>query len=448
MNEQKELGKEIRKYAIPAIISGVLAALYNIIDQVFIGHIVGTAGNAATNIAFPLVTLITSIMLMIGIGGTANFCISLGRKDMESAKKYVGVVALVPPIAGVIITAITLIFLNPLLRLFGATETNFALSSAYVSITAFGFPLWMTTEAFTKVIRADGAPRYAMVCSITGAILNCILNPIFMVGFGMGIQGAALATVVSQLVSFVLTISYIPRFKHFKIVLKEIMPPATYIQRTAMLGSSQFANQIVMMITQIIMNNVYVHYGALSVYGADIPLACVGIITKINSIYLAIMIGLAQGAQPLLGFNFGAGEYGKIRSIYLLVVKYASVIAIACFGLFQLFPREILSIFGADGDLFFEFGVSYFRIYMLFAFLNGVNPITFTFFTAIGKPIKSMIVSLSKQLVFMIPLVLLLPRFYGLTGVLYAGPVADVAAFILSITFVSREMKILGKVNS
>lgn len=443
MGNTKEISidKQIMKFAIPAIFSGVMAALYNIIDQVFIGHIVGTAGNAATNVAFPLVTLTTAITLLLGIGATANFSISLGRKDYYSAKKFVGVVTLVTPIVGILLSAITLGFLEPIITLFGATESNYDLAVSYISITAFGFPLWMTTEAASKTVRADGAPKYAMICSVSGALLNCVLNPIMMIGFDLGIEGAAYATVMSQGLSCALTIAYFFRFKNFKLQLNEMIPNKSIMARACTLGSAQFANQMVMMLAQIVMNNIYVKYGELSQYGSDIPLACVGIITKINSIYMAVMIGLAQGAQPLLGFNFGAGNYGKIKEIYYACLKYACGISIVAFVAFQVFPRQILSVFGAKGDLFFEFGVSYFRTYMLMTFLNGIQPVTFNFFTAIGKPIKSMTVSLSKQLIFLIPLVIMLPRFFGITGVLYAGPIADIAAFSITLVFLRGEMR-------
>lgn len=288
MSKTKEISidKQIMKFAIPAIFSGVMAALYNIIDQVFIGHIVGTAGNAATNVAFPLVTLTTAITLLFGIGATANFSISLGRKDHESAKRFVGVVTLVTPIIGVIISLLTLGFLSPIITLFGATESNYSLAVSYISITALGYPFWMTTEAASKTVRADGSPKYAMICSVSGALLNCALNPLMMIVFNLGIKGAAYATVISQVFSCILTIAYFFRFKNFNLKLKEMVPTKLIMIRTCTLGSAQFANQMVMMLAQIVMNNIFVHYGALSEYGSDIPLACVGIITKINSIYI------------------------------------------------------------------------------------------------------------------------------------------------------------------
>lgn len=439
--EEVPIQKLIGKYALPAILSGVIAALYNIIDQIFIGNIIGTEGNAATNIAFPLVTLTTAIMLLFGLGGTINFSIALGQKNVEQAKKFVGVILILTPITGILVSVMTLLNLDPLLKILGSTEHNHDLAMTYVSITAFGFPLWMTTEASTKVIRADGSPKYAMICSITGAILNCFLNPLFMSVFDMGIAGAAYATITGQLVSFILTIKYFFKFNTFDIKFSEIKPDLHTVKRTCILGMSPFFNQMVMMVAQIVMNNTYVFYGAQSIYGSEIPLACVGIITKINAIYMSIMVGIAQGAQPLFGYCYGSNKPEKVLDIYFICIKYATIISVGVFIILQTFPRQILSIFGGDGELFFEFGVSYFKIFMFMTFLNGIQPISFNFFSAIGKPIKSTIISLSKQLIFLIPLVIIIPRFYGLEGILYAGPIADTAAFCLTSFFLTGEIK-------
>lgn len=431
----------IFKYSIPAVMSGLVASFYNIIDQIFIGNIIGTEGNAATNIAFPLVTLTTALMLLFGLGGTISFSISLGKHDLEEAKKYVGVVLMATPIAGIIISIITFLFSKQLLLFFGATENNYDLAHTYVNITAFGFPLWMTTEAAAKIIRSDGSPKYAMVCSMTGAVLNCVLNPLLMIGFDMGISGAAWATVIGQVISFILVVKYFFNFKMFDIKIKEIMPDLHSIKRTVILGMSSFLNQTVMMLAQIVMNNVFAYYGNLSIYGAEIPLACVGIITKVTSIYMAVMIGIAQGAQPLLGYSYGAGKPDKVIEIYFKCVKYASFVSVIVFLIFQIFPGQILSLFGAKGDLYFEFGIKYFKIFMLMTFLNGIQPVTFNFFSAIGKPIKSTIVSLSKQLLFLIPLVIVIPMFFGIEGMLYAGPIADSLAFLITLIFLKNEIK-------
>lgn len=443
--ETKNTGSVILKYAIPSVTSGLIAALYNIIDQIFIGNIIGTNGNAATNIAFPFVFLTTAIMLLFGLGGTVNFSIALGKKNLEDAKKYVGVVLLGTPLAAIIITSVTLIGLEPILLLFGATPDTLELAITYVGITSLGYPLYMTTEAATKIIRADGAPKYAMICSVTGALLNCVLNPLFMIGFNMGMKGAAYATVTGQAVSLFLVVRYFFNFQTFKIKIKEIIPGFSQIKSTIYFGTAPASNQLVMMLAQIVLNNIFVIYGTSSIYGAEIPLACVGIISKVTSIYMAVMVGIAQGAQPLLGYSYGAGKPQKVLDIYFCCLKYASILSLSFFAIFQIFPHQILSMFGANGDLFFEFGVKYFRVYLLMTFLNGIQPITFNFFTAIGKPVKSTIVSLSKQLGFLIPLAIILPMILGLDGILYAAPIADTLAFILTFIFIRIELKNLKK---
>lgn len=430
----------IRKYSFPAIMSGLVASIYNIVDQIFIGNIVGTEGNAATNVAFPLVTLTTALMLLIGLGGTINFSISLGQKNMVHAKKSVGMVLLVTPIVGLTLSLITLLFTEKLLWTFGATEENFAYAYTYVRITALGFPFWMSSEAATKVIRSDGAPKYAMICSLVGAILNCFLNPLYMSVFKMGIAGAAWATVTGQVVSFLLAFSYFFRFRTFKIVFSEVVPDAFILKRTMIVGASHFLNQIVMMLAQIVMNNVFAHYGEQSIYGSEIPLACAGIITKVTAMYMAVMIGIAQGAQPLLGFAYGAGKKQKVLDIYFQCIKLATSISVVVFLIFQIFPYIILQWFGADDPLYFEFGVMYFRTFMMMTFLNGIQPVTFNFFSAIGKPMKSTIISLCKQIVFVIPLVIILPVFFGVEGALYAGPLADVLTFLITSTLVRGEI--------
>ena len=439
--DEENLNKVILQYACPAIISGLVASIYNIVDQIFIGNIVGIEGNAATNVTFPLVTLTTAIMLLIGLGGAINFNIMLGRKELGAAKKYVGVILLLTPLAGVVISILTLLFSEELLWFFGATDSNFQYAYDYIRITAIGFPFSMASAAYAKLIRSDGSPKYSMICLVSGAILNCLLNPLFMIVFKMGMEGAAYATVVGQVISWLLTVVYFWRFKSFKISFTEITPSFAAIKQTLIMGASPALNQVAMMATQIVMNNVFSYYGELSKYGSEVTLACVGIISKVTSLYMAIMIGIAQGAQPLLGFSFGANDHKKVIQIYFLCIKYATTISLAVFIIFQVFPAQILAIFGANGELYFQFGISYFRIYMFMTFLNGIQPITSNFFAAIGKPYKSMIVSLSKQFICLIPLLIILPQFLGITGTLYAGPISDVIAFGITIVLVRKEVK-------
>lgn len=443
LQDETNLDKLILKYSLPAIISNLVASFYNIVDQIFIGHIVGVEGNAATNVTYPLVILITAVILLIGIGAVSNFSISLGKKDVASAKKFVGATMTMAPLIGVIITVITLVFTTPILNLCGATPENYDFAYSYLKILALGFPFFITSEACVKIVRADGAPRYAMICSIIGAVLNCILNPIFMsdLGFGLGIKGAAMATVTCQVVSFCLVMGYFFRFKSFKLSFDMLTPDVTIINRIVAFGFAIAINQIAMMVTQIVMNNTLKIYGDLSIYGSTIPLACVGIITKVNAIYMGVMVGVAQGAQPLFGFNYGAGRYNVVLDVYFKCIKYASILSVITFFVFQLFPREIISLFGSGDELYYEFGISYFKTFLFMTFLNGVQPVTSNFFTAIGHPVKSAIVALTKQFMFLIPLIIILSKFLGLDGMLYAGPIADTLAFSITMIFVLIEVK-------
>lgn len=444
MEERKDenLDKLIIKYSLPAIISNLVASFYNIVDQIFIGNIVGVEGNAATNITYPLVIFITAYMLLVGIGGVSNFSISLGRKNIDDAKKFVGNTLTLAPIGGIIIMLVALAFPEQLLTTFGATSDNYDIAYEYLRILALGFPFYITGEAAVKIVRADGSPKYAMMCSIIGAVLNCILNPIFMIVFDLGIAGAAMATVTCQIISFCLVVwYYLFKFKTFKLTKDMFIPDFSIIKRILALGTSSAINQYAMMATQIVMNNTLKVYGDLSIYGSIIPLACVGVITKVNSIYMAIMIGIAQGAQPLFGYNYGAGKYDIVINVYFKCVKYASIFSVVTFIMFQVFPREIISVFGSGDELYYEFGISYFKTFLFMTFLNGIQPITGNFFNAIGRPIKGAIVALTKQFIFLIPLIYILSYLFGLDGMLYAGPIADTLAFIITMIFMFGEVK-------
>lgn len=446
--ESIPLNRLILKYSIPAILSGLVGALYNIVDQIFIGNICGVLGNAATNVAFPLVTTTTAIALLFGIGGTANFSLAIGKGKIEEAKKFAGTVSLFVPLCGVIICILVQLFTTPLLNAFGATEANFELAYTYLKIVSLGYPFSMAASGLTQIIRADGSPRFSMVCIMVGAVLNCALNPILMITFNMGIAGAGWATVISQAISFSMMVWYLCHFKTFKITLNMLKPDPAIIKRVFILGIAPMVNQLSMTVTQVVLNNSLVYYGALSAYGSDIPLACAGIITKVNTIYMTIMVGIAQGTQPIIGYNFGKKNYDKVRECYLKNIKFGSIFSVLVFIAFQVFPQQIISLFGDGSPEYFEFATMYFKIFLFMTFLNGIQPMTGNFFTSIGKGFKGAIVSFTRQILFMSPLILILPIFFGIDGILYAGPIADTLAFILSVSFVVVEFKILKRMES
>ena len=408
---------------------------------------VGIYGNAATNVAFPIVTLTIAFAQLVGVGTAANFNICLGAKEDDEAKKYIGTGLTMIPLIGLAIMAFVLLLQTPILFLCGATENVFPLAKLYISITAFGIPFSMMFSSGSFLIRADGSPTYSMTCTISGAILNIFLDWLFMYGFSWGIQGAALATVIGQIVSATLCLSYFFRFRNFKIRLSMLGLRGKYVLEIAKLGISNFINQTIMMLVNIVMNNTLTHYGALSIYGEDIPLAVSGVVAKLNSIMNSFTVGLAQGCTPILSFNMGAKNYVRIKETYKKALMVAIVIGVVALGLFQLFPKQIVSIFGAGDELYFQFAELYMRIYMMLVCLHGVQPLSVNYFTAIGNVRQGIILSLSRQGFFLIPALLVLPLVFGLDGALFAGPIADSLACILSLSLVFANTKKLTELS-
>lgn len=429
------------RYAIPSIISMLVGALYNIVDQIFIGRGVGMLGNAATNVAFPLVVVCMSAALLLGIGGASNFNLELGRGNREKAGRIAANAISYMAIFGICIFIVIRLFLKPLLLAFGATEEILSYAVTYTAITSYGMPFMIMSVGGSHLIRADGSPRYAMVCNLTGAILNTILDPLFIFTFDMGIGGAAWATVLSQIVSWMLVVKYLRRYRTVHLLKEYFVPKLRQLRAIASLGVASFFNQLSMMFVQITMNNTLAYYGALSVYGSNIPLAAAGIIAKVNMIYISIVIGLAQGGQPIIGFNYGARNYARVRRTLRFTLSIASGISVVAFICFQLFPREIIGLFGTGSEAYYHFVERYFRIFLFMTFINGIQPVTANFFTSIGKARKGFFISLTRQILFLLPLIVLFPRFWGIDGVMYAGPVADFVAMVLAFTFIYLEIQ-------
>lgn len=440
----EKIGKLIAKFAIPAIISMLVSSLYNIVDQIFIGQGVGMLGNAATNIAFPVSIICTATALLLGIGGASNFNLASGRGDHERAACIAGTALAMLGICGVVIAAVVLLFLNPLLQIFGVTPEVLPFAQDYTGITAYGIPFLVLTTGGNHLIRADRSPTYSMACMLTGAIINTILDPLFIFGFHWGIQGAAAATVIGQVVSGLMVIIYFARFRKMELSRGKLRPQAEYLRAIISLGMASCINQIAMAIVQITMNNTLRHYGAESVYGTDIPLACVGVISKVNMVFMAICIGVSQGCQPIWGFNYGAKLYERVRNTYKKAFQIAFAVGIVFFICFQMFPRQIVSIFGSGSEEYFRFAERYFKIFMLMTFINGVQPMCSGFFTSIGKAKLGIVVSLTRQVIFLLPLILIFPVFMGIDGVMYAGPIADSAAALVAIGLAVRELRLLS----
>lgn len=446
LNKENPLGYKsipalLRSFAIPSIIAMLVSSLYNIVDQVFIGQGVGYLGNAATNVSYPLSTICLAIALLIGIGSASRFSLYLGAGEKDKAARVIGNGIMMMIVFGVLYAVLVEIFMRPLLSAFGATSEIMPYAETYSRIIALGMPFLIITNGMSNFARADGSPRYSMVCMLIGAIINTILDPIFIFVFQWGVAGAAWATIIGQFFSFLFAIMYIRKFKQIKLKRSDIHLSLKESIQTASLGMSNSLNQVAITFVQIVLNNSLTYYGASSVYGQEIPLAACGIVMKTNAILLAVIIGLSQGSQPIIGFNYGARQYSRVRKTYKLAITCNLVVSAVGFILFQFFPRQIISLFGSGEEAYFEFSIYFMRTFLFMVIVNGVQLLSSNFFSAIGKPVKGLLLSMTRQVIFLIPLVLILPLFLGLDGILYAGPIADGAAFLVTVVMIAREMK-------
>ena len=439
------VGGLIGKFAIPAIISMLVSAMYNIVDQIFIGQGVGMLGNAATNVAFPVTTIATALALLLGIGGASNYNLEMGAGREKKASSIAGTALSTLVITGVILAVAVLLFLRPLLSLFGATTDVMPYAVDYLGITAVGLPFYALSIGGNHIVRADRSPTYSMTCVLTGAIVNTILDPLFIFGFGWGIKGAAWATVIGQVISGILVVIYFGKFRKMYLEMSMLKPSSECLKAIISLGMASCINQIAMAIVQIVLNNILRYYGGLSVYGSDIPIACVGVISKVNQVFMAICIGISQGCQPIWGFNYGAKKYDRVRLAYRYSMIACTAIATVFFLCFQLFPHQIVSIFGTGSDLYFQFAERYLKIFMFMTFANGIQPMSSGFFTSIGKAKLGIVMSLTRQVLFLLPLIIIFSLILGIDGVMYAGPIADAAAFVLAILFARRELVAMKK---
>ena len=444
----ERVGSLMVKFAVPSIIAMLVGALYNIVDQLFIGQAVGTLGNAATNIAFPLSTSCIPLALLFGIGGASNFNLAMGEGRKEEAASYAGNAAVLLIGSGLVLFLVTQLFLTPLLAFFGAPADVMPYAKVYVRITSIGFPCLILTAGGCHLIRADGSPKMSMICNLIGAGINTVLDAIFVLGFRWGMAGAALATIIGQIVSAAVVIYYLAHYKTVHLGKKQLSVESRCAVNIMALGTASFFNQVAMMIVQIVLNKSLTHYGELSEYGAAIPLACAGIVTKVGQLFFSVIIGISQGTQPIESFNYGAKQFGRVREAYNLAVRAGAIISVVSFLIFQVFPGEILALFGTGSDAYFKFGIKFLRVYLFFTFVNFLQPITSTFFTSIGKPQKGTFLSLTRQIVFLLPLTLILPLFVGIDGIMYAAPVADCLAAVIAITMAVKEFREMKKLEA
>ena len=442
----EKIGKLIRKFSIPCIISMLVNSLYNIIDQIFIGWGVGYLGNGATNIVFPITMICLAFSLMIGDGTSAFLSLKLGEKKKKEAAKGVANGILIGVISSIILCAISLIFLPHILNLFGCTDALRPYALSYGGIIAIGIPFMMIGTSLNSIIRADGSPKYAMTTMVTGAVLNTILDPILIFVFKWGVEGAAIATIFSQFITFLLNIIYVKKFKSIKVTKDLFKPQFDIIRKLVMLGISSFITQMSIVLVLAAENNLLVKYGANSKFGSDIPITVLGIVMKISQILNSIIIGIAVGAQPIFGYNYGAKNFKRVKKALITVLGTSVIISTIAFILFQTIPDKLIAIFGSGDDLYIEFACITFRVYLMLCICNGIQIPSGIFFQAIGKARKSAVLSISRQVAFLIPAMICFGTICGLEGVLYAGPFADALAFVLAISLLIFEIKNLNKV--
>lgn len=441
------IGRLIAKFAIPCVISLLVNSLYNIVDQIFIGWGVGYLGNGATNVVFPITIIALALSLMIGDGGAAYLSLKLGEGDLKSAKKGVGNAVTMVTVVSIVLMAVFLIFINPILNLFGATDTLRPFALEYGYVIGIGLPFMMIPAAINSMIRADGSPKYAMFSMVLGAVINTVFDPIFIFIFHMGVRGAAIATVMGQVASFIFSVVYMPRFKSVRFDAACFRPAWKTCKSILTFGISSFITQFAITIVMALTNNLLAMYGAASVYGAEIPLTATGIVMKVNQILISILVGIAVGAQPIIGFNYGAKNFMRVKKALDIALVASEIISILAFLIFQFAPMSVVSLFGSEEGLYNEFAVLAFRIFLLLCPLTGFQTVIAVYLQAVGKPVKSALLSLSRQIIFFVPAALILPMFLGVTGVLWTGPVADGLAFIFSVILLVYERKQLHKIE-
>ena len=451
----ERIGKLMRQYAIPCIISLLVGALYNIVDQIFIANAsyLGSYGNAANTVVFPLTVVARAIAVMVGDGCCAFVSMALGRKESDKAKRSVGNAVVLTVAGSVILTALYLIFANQIIAMFGGTvnEETFRQSQEYFFYITLGIPFYMFGQAMNPVIRADGNPKFAMASTLAGAVINIILDPIFIFCFKWGMMGAAVATVIGQVVTAILAVWYIVHMKTVKPSRKDFALQRNICGRMLLLGITSFLSQISLVAAMAAINNMLRKYGAQDpVFKqeqyAQIPMAVVGIVMKFFQIVISIVVGMAAGCIPIIGYNMGAEKKLRVKELFTKLLVAEALVGAVALVLAEGFPHQLIAIFGAKNESVYytEFAIKAFRIYLCMMILACVNKACFIFLQAVGKALSSTMLSMFREVVFGVGFALLLPVFFGLDGVLYSMPVSDILTFIISAIIIVKTYKELN----
>ena len=451
----ERIGKLMRQYAIPCIISLLVGALYNIVDQIFIANAsyLGSYGNAANTVVFPLTVVALAIAVMVGDGCCAFVSMALGRKESDKAKRSVGNAVVLTVAGSVILTALYLIFANQIIAMFGGTvnEETFRQSQEYFFYITLGIPFYMFGQAMNPVIRADGNPKFAMASTLAGAVINIILDPIFIFCFKWGMMGAAVATVIGQVVTAILAVWYIVHMKTVKPSRKDFALQRNICGRMLLLGITSFLSQISLVAAMAAINNMLRKYGAQDPIFkqeqyAQIPMAVVGIVMKFFQIVISIVVGMAAGCIPIIGYNMGAEKKLRVKERFTKLLVAEALVGAVALVLAEGFPHQLIAIFGAKNESVYytEFAIKAFRIYLCMMILACVNKACFIFLQAVGKALSSTMLSMFREVVFGVGFALLLPVFFGLDGVLYSMPVSDILTFIISAIIIVKTYKELN----
>ena len=453
--ETEKLGTLMRRYAVPCIISLVVAALYNIVDQIFIANAtyLGSYGNAANTVVFPLTVVALAIAVMIGDGACAFVSISLGANNREEAHRSIGNAVVLCLAASAVLTAVYLLAMDPILTFFGGrvNEETYACAREYFFWIALGIPFYMFGQAMNPIIRSDGSPRFAMASTVAGAVTNIILDPIFIFPLRMGMKGAAIATVAGQILTAGLSVWYLCHMRAVKLERGSFVLRGRLIRRFLLLGITSFLSQISLVISMAAVQNMCTKYGALDpVFGqpeyAQIPLAVLGIVMKFFQIAISVSVGLAAGCIPVVGYNVGAGRKDRGKGLFTRLLACETAVGLAALLIVELLPRQLIGVFGAGNEsaYYTAFAVRCFRIYLCMMVPAMVNKGTFIYLQALGKAGLSMVLSMAREIVFGVFLPILLPRLFGLDGLLYSFPAADILTFVLTVIIVRRVYRELG----
>ena len=449
--EEKPI-KLLLKFSIPCIASLLISALYNIVDQVFIGNSnVGAIGNTATSIVYPIICIALAFGLMLGDGTASFMSIAMGRKENDKVSKAVGVGFLSAIVISIIFCAVGFPLIERILSLFGAkTEESLAAAKEYSFWILVSMPFFIILNFLNPIVRADGAPKIAMISNISGCVLNIILDAIFIFPLNMGLNGAALATAIGIVVSFLISFIYIFKAKSFRLAWKDLIPDFRLLWEVVKLGFSSFLTQISVVIISVVSMNVLAQYGIQSKYGANDPQAIIGVVMKVFSIFVNIAVGVAAGAQPIVGYNYGAKSYSRVRQILRYVLIATLGIGAIATVLFETIPTQILSIFGSNStqpELYMEFGEKAMRIYLCLILFTLIQKVTSIFLQSIGRPAQATILSLIRDVIAFVPATILLPLALQLDGVLWAAPVADLFGIAFSALFLILELRKMKKIE-